>query len=161
MLLSIFWWHATPGFAFTGKIGIIGRLSTNDGSDLGPFWRLISGYMMLAVEHVNTRNNSLVPSATLLPPDFHLEYRYFDSRSNPSRGVTIAVELSAWGAHAVIGAVRSAVSAPVALVAGTAQTPVISYASTSQELADAVRNVCVPSACPPAARVSDAAVVAC
>eukprot|EP00961_Rhodomonas_salina_P010136 136271-Rhodomonas_salina.2 len=91
---------------------------------------------VLAVKHINERNSVLVPSSDELHPDFSLDYEIADTFSTPGRGVQLSIEFQQAGVQYIVGASRSAVTAPVSLVASTNDIPVISYASTAPELSE-------------------------
>lgn len=119
-----------PALAFTGKIGIMMRV---EGSTS---YKRRAAVAVLAVHHINTRNQQLVPNAHKLHPNFTLDYELHDTYGSPSRGIELAVDLTAKGIHYIVGAQRSAVSSPVSLVASTKDIPVISFSSTAPELSN-------------------------
>lgn len=137
-----------PVASFTGKVGFLARLSGVDGTSLGWFWKRVTAAGLLAVHHANTRNPVLVPAAADLPPGFNVTYSMLDTESNPPIGVKITLDMTQAGAHAMVGAVRSAVSGPASLVAGVFNIPVISYASTAKELADKLSYPSFSRTCP-------------
>lgn len=122
-----------------GKIGILVRLHGSSGDQLGPSWHRMAAAGLMAVHDVNTRNTTLVPEAkTLIPEGFRLEYELADTFSDPREGIEVALDWAKSTMHGIVGAWRSAVSGPVALVADTALLPVLSWGSTSTALSDTV-----------------------
>eukprot|EP00873_Tetraselmis_striata_P002301 jgi/Tetstr1/422565/TSEL_013373.t1 len=94
--------------------------------------RAVGAY--LAVEHINTRNASVVPEAALLPEGFRISSVLLDSEFTPSGGVNAAMDAMDFGAVAVVGAARSSATNPLANIMMVSRTPVVSYSSTSPAL---------------------------
>ena len=90
----------------------------------------------LALRHVNARNGSVVPALSTLDPSFRLRALFYDTESVPQGGVPVYFAGRSQGANAVIGAYRSAVSIPIALLAGIDRVPQISYGSSSPVFTD-------------------------
>lgn len=119
---------------FTAKIGIMVRLHGMDGARLGAARDEAAGAAIMAINHIRSRNASLVPDAGTLHPNFDVEFEIVDTRSDASVGVQHALAFSERGIHCIVGAARSAVSGPVAIFAGLTNTPVLSYSSTAASL---------------------------
>jgi ABC-type branched-subunit amino acid transport system substrate-binding protein len=125
---------------FDAWIGILVPLRWQ-GPD-GPMWEWPMQHAAsaaMAAYHINHRVTSLVPGAEeLLPLGFKLAYDLQDSRAQPSPAIAHVVKWNQDGVHAVVGALRSAVTGPLALVASIESTPVIAWGSTASTLSDRV-----------------------
>jgi ABC-type branched-subunit amino acid transport system substrate-binding protein len=88
----------------------------------------------MAVEHINSRNSSIVPEAALLPEGFRISPMLLDSEFLASGGVNSALRAREAGVIAVVGASRSSATIPLANIMLASKTPVVSYASTSADL---------------------------
>eukprot|EP00961_Rhodomonas_salina_P221045 2988344-Rhodomonas_salina.1 len=120
--------------AYTAKIGIMVRLHGADGARLGSARDEAAGAAIMAIKHIRSRNASLVPDARTLHPNFDIEFEMVDTQSDASVGVRHALAFNERGIDCIVGAARSAVSGPVALVAQSTNTPVLSYSSTAASL---------------------------
>lgn len=127
------------------RIGIQVRL-TADGRPLGTERQQVAASTLMAARHVNDRISTIVPPevVALLPTDFKLGWEIRDTFSSPQVGVRDAVDWTGLETEnaaeqpvdIIIGAIRSAVTGPVSLVAQVTNTPVLSYWSTSAALSD-------------------------
>lgn len=72
--------------SFTGRLGLLVRLTGQDGQPLGFNRKQVAAAGLMAIRHVNSRIDALVPSATSLAPDFQLDYIMADTFSSPSVG---------------------------------------------------------------------------
>jgi hypothetical protein len=88
----------------------------------------------LALDHINSRNDSVVTEAELLPDGFKMEVVLLDSEFTASGGVKAAMQALDNGVVAVVGASRSSATIPLANIMLVSQAPVVSYASTSPDL---------------------------
>eukprot|EP00961_Rhodomonas_salina_P152593 2053803-Rhodomonas_salina.1 len=111
------------------------RLHGTDGAVLGAVREKAAGAAIMAAKHIRARNTSLVPAAQTLHPAFNIDFELVDTRSSAHVGVKHAVAFNEQGIDLIVGAARSAVSGPVALVSGLTDTPVLSYSSTAAVLA--------------------------
>jgi hypothetical protein len=119
----------------TSLLGILHRRSNSDGGWLGPYWDGVSCAAVLAVRHANTRNGSVVPDlARLTRTNINAYHR--DTGSVPFSGIGSYRQLVWRGAHAVVGAARSAVSTPLAQLGAVDEMPMMSYWSSSPSLSD-------------------------
>jgi gamma-aminobutyric acid type B receptor len=121
--------------------------STNDGKSLQPDFGLYTEAAgLLAILDFNNRNGSIVPNLTTRLQDCNvrLTMEFQDTQFSPieaSRVLTQEVllrehSLTSPQPISMIGATRSAVSAPLAVLGGIHELPLISYGSTSSELDD-------------------------
>lgn len=121
--------------------------STNDGKSLQPDFGLYTEAAgLLAILDFNNRNGSIVPNLTTRLQDCNvrLTMEFQDTQFSPieaSRVLTQEVllrehSLTSPQPISMIGATRSAVSAPLAVLGGIHELPLISYGSTSSQLDD-------------------------
>lgn len=137
LLLQLFAGVAVAELSTHVKVGILARLHGLGGEMLGEIFQRYAACAALAVQHVNTRNALLVPSAqSLLPENFSLSVDLRDSRSSPSESSKQAIEWESEGVEVIIGTYRSAVAGPLSVVASIFNTPVIGWAATSTALSD-------------------------
>eukprot|EP00232_Nephroselmis_pyriformis_P022555 CAMPEP_0182854756 /NCGR_PEP_ID=MMETSP0034_2-20130328/1446_1 /TAXON_ID=156128 /ORGANISM="Nephroselmis pyriformis, Strain CCMP717" /LENGTH=1923 /DNA_ID=CAMNT_0024985631 /DNA_START=60 /DNA_END=5827 /DNA_ORIENTATION=+ len=101
---------------------------------ISDYWRRVTAAAYLAVEHINTRNSTIVPQAASLPEGFSLLPFLFDTRFTSSGGILAFTEAAREDVAALVGGARSAVNANVASLAGEAELPQVSYWSTSSAL---------------------------
>lgn len=108
---------------------------------LGDEWRTVAAAGLLAVQHFNSRDPSIVPELANISScnvSFHTEV--FDTGSEETRTVQQFLrqytdsDVSQF--DVIVGPARSACSAPVALIAGIEKIPQISYWATSPTLED-------------------------
>ncbi len=128
---------ATVPMSMKVSVGLLVQHKGNTGQEIGVAFTQYVASGLMAVQHVNERVNSLVPEAkTLLPEGFTISVDVQDSQSSASLSVAHVFNWNLEGRHVIVGAHRSAVTGPVALVAAIENTPVISWASTSPALSD-------------------------
>ena len=92
---------------------------------------------MLAINHSNLNDGSVVPEfeSSVTPPLF-IEPLMNDTNSDPATGVASYRALLSAGATALVGAGRSSVTTPVALLSAHNVLPMVSYISSSPTLSD-------------------------
>ena len=102
--------------------------------------------LKLAVEHVNTRNASIVPELANLRPGFSMNYTLLDTRFSAPVAVDLFInylfesrELADGVPRAVLGPFLSEVVKPTALLAGAEQVPMMSYRASAPELVQLLR----------------------
>ena len=103
--------------------------------------------MELAIEHVNTRNPSVVPQLADLRPGFHMNYTLLDTQLSAAATVELLMDYlfqSRWLAgdgvqRAVLGPLLSDTAKPAALLAGAEQVPIVSYRASAPELVQLLR----------------------
>ena len=102
--------------------------------------------LKLAVEHVNTRNASIVPELANLRPGFSMSYTLLDTQFNAPAAVDALMnylfqsrELADSVPRAVLGPLFSEIAKPTALMAGAEQVPMVSYRASAPELVQLLR----------------------
>ena len=97
--------------------------------------------LKLALEHVNTRNASIVPELANLRPGFSMNYTLLDTRLSAPVAVDLLVnylfesrELADGVPRAVLGPLLSELATSTALLAGAEQVPMMSYRASAPEL---------------------------
>ena len=115
-------------------LGLLMR-QTSDGVRLGDYWDGMSCAAVLAVRHVNARNGSVVPALGGLSGT-HFRAVVRDTGSVPLSGIISYREAVEQGAHAIVGAARSAVTMPIATLSAIDKLPMMSYWSSSPELSE-------------------------
>ena len=102
--------------------------------------------LKLAVEHVNTRNASIVPELANLRPGFSMSYTLLDTQFNAPDAVDALMnylfqsrELADSVPRAVLGPLFSEIAKPTALLAGAEQVPMVSYRASAPELVQLLR----------------------
>ena len=101
----------------------------------------------LAVRHVNERNNTIIPGLSNLAGNLtRLDTTLYDTGFSESPAINAYRQLVAAGEQAVVGAARSAVSAPVATLGKIDKMPQCSYWSSSPSLSNKLLYpYCAPS----------------
>ena len=116
-------------------IGLLMRLTSQFGP-LGDFWDGVGCAAVLALRHANERNGAIVPQFAGLTRTVY-DVRTADSSSQPIPGIRAYRELTThFGASAIVGAARSAVSSPIAHIGGCDHVPQLSYWSSSPALSN-------------------------
>ena len=123
---------------------LIPLISTGDPS---PNAQCLLYSMELAIEHVNTRNPSVVPQLADLRPGFHMNYTLLDTQLSAAATVELLMDSlfqSRWLAgdgvqRAVLGPLLSDTAKPAALLAGAEQVPIVSYRASAPELVQLLR----------------------
>ena len=125
------------GAATTINVGMLMRL-TNDGVDLGSPWKSVAAASLLAVNHFNTRNSSLISAfGQLSSCDVQLAVSpiVYDTQSTTLATAKLVVDGYAnW--QAIIGPARSATTVTAATLGGMLKIPQIGYWSSSPTLDD-------------------------
>ena len=92
---------------------------------------------MLAIEHSNRNDSSVVPEfANSVTPPLNITSLMNDTNSDPATGVASYRALLSAGATAIVGARRSSVTTPVALLSAHNVLPMVSYKASSPTLSD-------------------------
>ena len=121
--------------------------STNDGTNLQPDFGLYTeGAGLLAMIDFNNRDESIVPNlkARLKDCDVRLTMEFQDTQFSPIEASRVLTQDILTREHSLtnprpismIGATRSAVTAPLAVLGGIHELPLVSYGSTSSQLDD-------------------------
>lgn len=126
------------------KIGIHVRLTDTNNLRVGIEQDQTAAAMLMALRHVNDRVASVIPQETVasLEEGFQLQWDMRDTFSSPRLAVVNTMEWTGLEGSKdsvvdmMIGASRSAISGPVALVAQVTSTPLLSHRSTSAALSD-------------------------
>ena len=115
-------------------VALIMRL-TNEGAPMIPKWHGIACSALLALEHANNGNSSIVPELAggNDPPVLS---QLHDSGSVPRYGVDAYREAERTGTAAIVGPARSAVSLPLGYLGAVDGMPLVSYWSSSPSLAE-------------------------
>ena len=97
--------------------------------------------MALAVEHVHTRDSSIVPELANLTKNINLSYQLLGTQANAAVAVNAAMdflyqsrELADDVPRAMLGPAYSALAKPMALMASAEQVPMLSYWAASPTL---------------------------
>ena len=94
---------------------------------------------LLAVQHLNSQTNTIVPNlGSLFPPSagHTVASLPYDSGSNKADSIKSYRLARAAGAHAIVGAARSACSIPIAMLGGIDAMPQVSSSSSSHTLSN-------------------------
>ena len=147
LLLLTFHFLSTTANPNTVNLGLFLRLSTwdsttNQRTKKGPPWEVSAATALIAVDHFNDRNGAVVPAFATLPTTCRVQFvpHFFDTQSHPKPSMNAYLQANydgAWKAYkpeVIVGASRSAVSTPLAMLTGLNDVPQISYLSTSTEL---------------------------
>ena len=126
---------------FTAKpahIGLILPQTTSVGEPFpGVTWKQVVCASRLAVHHVNTKNETVVPNLASMAANLSiLTANFYDTGYSARPAVVAYRQLKADGATAMVAAARSAVSMPLALLGGIDQMPQCSYWSSSPDLSN-------------------------
>lgn len=116
-------------------IGLLHRW-TSAGAELGDSWKHVRCAAELAVRHAQQRNGSVVPALANIPDVHRFTSFNYDTGSVPKTGLKARRQALKNNAQILIGAARSAVSLPLALVGAVDETPQISYWSSAPELSN-------------------------
>eukprot|EP00961_Rhodomonas_salina_P051863 696013-Rhodomonas_salina.1 len=123
--------------ASVARLGVLTRLHAGDGTPLVSSFARMAASANLAAYHINNRIGTLTADGVaLLPDNFTVSLDLSDSWSSPTTGVKHAIRWVQEDIHVIIGAYRSAVAGPVAIVASTNDTPVLSWGSSAPALSD-------------------------
>lgn len=101
--------------AKTGKMGLFMPITTGGVQLMEDPFLSFTCAASLAVHHVNTRDESIVHGLGELVQNFTLEATVFDTGFTESVAIESYRKFYAAGNNVLVGAVRSAVSAPLAL----------------------------------------------
>ena len=119
----------------TINVGMLMRLTTG-GYDLGNSWQSTAAASLLAVNHFNTRNSSLIPAfGQLASCDVQLVVSpiVYDTESTMKAVASLVIQGSSnW--QAIIGPARSATAVTAATLGAHLQLPQIGYWSSSVSL---------------------------
>jgi hypothetical protein len=154
-LLLLFNFSGSSAAAANVKInlGLYLRLSTweqdavtktNTRIKKGPAWESEAALALLAVEHFNRRDNSLIPAFETINNTCTIQLvpHVFDTQSHPQPTLNKYLQsryTPSWQAYKpdiIVGASRSAVTTPLALLTSLHEVPHISFLSTSTKLDD-------------------------
>ena len=116
-------------------VALLMRLTSGD-TPLSDLWGGVACSAMLAIEHANRGNGSIVPELAGARTEPALEPLLYNTRSEPATGVRVYREARAAGAVAVVGPARSAVSQPLAYLGAEDSVPLVSHWSSSPDLSD-------------------------
>jgi len=106
----------------------------------GSTWRQVICAGKLAVSHVNSRHEEIVPGLGAIVGNLSwLSDRVYDSGYTPTEAMLQYRQFSADGAVAMVGAARSAVSTPLATQGKIDQIPQCSFWSSSPALSDVLQ----------------------
>ena len=137
------------GAATTVNVGMLMRL-TNDGVDLGSSWKSVAAASLLAVNHFNTRNSSLISKfGQLSSCDVQLVVSpiVYDTQSTSLATAKLVVDGYAnW--HAIIGPARSATTVTAATLGGMLKIPQIGFWPSSPTLDDVAAHPYFGRVCP-------------
>jgi len=111
------------------------RLTSGD-TPLSDLWGGVACSALLAIEHANRGNGSIVPELARARTAPALEALLYNTRSEPATGVRKYREARGAGAVAVVGPARSAVSQPLAYLGAEDSVPLVSHWSSSPDLSD-------------------------
>ena len=109
---------------------------TNIGTDLGISYKQIACSTFLAAHHVRNGDNSVVPNLHALTGNLDLSLEMYDTQMFEQVAIRGYLDGRSKGARALIGAQRSAVSMPLALLSGIDQIPQCSFWSSSPSLSN-------------------------
>lgn len=117
-------------------VQVTGLLPSTSNGDPSPFWMDLHAAAYLALLHFNSRNATVVPSLADSRCNVQLSYRAYDSEFSVFAALKKLSNEILYHPHtekplAVLGAMRSAVSRPVSILAGAAETMTVSPTSTS------------------------------
>ena len=97
--------------------------------------------LLLAFQHVETRNGSIVPELANLRMDLNLSYKLLGTEANAAVAVNHAIDflvesraLADDVPRAMLGPAYSALAKPMALMAGAEEVPMVSYWAASPKL---------------------------
>ena len=97
--------------------------------------------LLLAFQHVETRNGSIVPELANLRMDLNLSYKLLGTEANAAVAVNAAMDflvesraLADDVPRAMLGPAWSALAKPMALMAGAEEVPMVSYWAASPKL---------------------------
>eukprot|EP00961_Rhodomonas_salina_P058813 790053-Rhodomonas_salina.1 len=104
---------------------------------LGASFVTVAAAALLAVRHVNRRDETVVGNARqLLPSGFRVGMELRDSHGLSAEAARATLALTDDGIDAIVGAFRSSVTESVARVAALSHTPVVSWGSEIPQLSD-------------------------
>tara|TARA_B110001452_G_scaffold196118_1_gene166099 strand:- start:4103 stop:8938 length:4836 start_codon:yes stop_codon:yes gene_type:complete len=110
---------------------------TSSGVSLSEYWVGVGCATVLAVEHFNTRNATVVPELATLDSPLQLQPLYLNTDSLQAGGLTAyRAALAAGPPHGLLGPPRSAVSVPTAQLGAIDSLPQLSYWASSPTLSD-------------------------
>ena len=128
------------------SLAVLVPLTSLYGTALNPQTPRLICTLKLALEHVNTRNASIVPELANLRPGFSMNYTLLDTRFSAPVAVDLFInylfqsrELADGVPRAVLGPLLSEVVKPTALLAGAEQVPMMSYRASAPELVQLLR----------------------
>lgn len=112
------------GAVVNPKIGMI-MPQTNNGAALpGITWKQVTCAALLAVQHVNNNDNTIVPTLSTITSNLGtLTGNLYDTGYSASPAIVSYRQMRADGGQALVGAARSAVSTPLAQLAEIDQVP--------------------------------------
>ena len=136
------------GRAFADMVWLVPLVAAaNQGARLGVLWRYDNGSQtrewdqvscaaVLAVNHFNARNGSVVPEFADVPPGFNVQGLYYDAWSTASKAIVAYRKAVAAGADAIVGPSRSAQAVPVSQLAAIDETVTVSPWASSPQLSN-------------------------
>ena len=100
----------------------------------GPEWDAVSCAAVLAVNHFNARDGSVVPEFAGVRPGFQLRGLYYDAWSIEATAIIAYRKAVADGAHSIVGPSRSSQAVPVSQLAAIDEVMIVSPWASSPTL---------------------------
>ena len=128
----------------TANLAVLWR--RENGGMSGILWDQVSCAAVLAVNHFNARNGSIVPEFASVPPGLQLNGMYYDAWSTGKRAIMAYRKAIADGAHIISGPSRTAQAIPISQLAAVDEVVMNSFWASSPKLSDTAVHTTIVSA---------------
>ena len=115
----------------TANLAVLWR---RENGSKGLEWDAVSCAAVLAVNHFNARNGSIVPEFAVVPPGFQLHGLYYDAWSTEAMAIIAYRKATADGADSIVGPSRSSQSVIVSQLAAIDEVMIVSPWASSPKL---------------------------
>ena len=117
----------------TANLAVLWRRDGLNGTR-GLEWDAVSCAAVLAVNHFNARDGSIVPEFASVPPGFQLHGLYYDAWSTEAMAIIAYRKAVADGADSIVGPSRSSQSVTVSQLAAIDEVMIVSPWASSPKL---------------------------